>query len=107
MTAELMVTMTAVFITVALVSGSIASTVLGRTAPELKRLHQPRSAAEGPTTGLGVRGLVRATRGATQSLRRLVVKAVLCSEGLPFVGWDDPVSMWILLDEQVALRLSQ
>ena len=37
---ELVITLAAVFASIALVSGSVASLVLSRTAPEVKRLRQ-------------------------------------------------------------------
>ena len=54
MSPELIVTLTAVFLSTALLAGLFASTVLGRTAPELKRLRDvTRSSVETEGRGNG------------------------------------------------------
>jgi tight adherence protein C len=103
MSVELIVTLTAVFITVALMSGAVASTLLGRTAPELRRLRQPRSPAEERVT-VTVAHFVGAARRASQSLRKAGQGTPL-QRRLAFVGWDDPVSTWIYSTSQMVLAV--
>ena len=86
MSPELIVTLTAVFLSTALLAGLFASTVLGRTAPELKRLRDvTRSSVE--TEGRG-NGFQRHSEDpqAALSLRKSSGKSTRLTRRLKWVG---------------------
>ena len=71
MSPELTVTLVSVFLSTALLVGLFASTVLGRTAPELKRLRDvTRSSVETEGARQWLPEVVRRTRQAALSLRK-------------------------------------
>ena len=106
MTVELMVTLTAVFISIALVSASIASTLLGRTAPELKRLRQGTpEASEGTGGRLSLLTTAWATRRANKSLRKSPNQGSPLQRRLMAAGWDDPTSARLYSTGQMVLPI--
>jgi tight adherence protein C len=90
---ELIVTLAAVFISIALVSGSVASLVLSRTAPEVKRLrHVTRAgAAEGWPGPVAVSGTPR----KPSTLRKPGKDGPRLERRLATAGWGDPRAPWL------------
>jgi tight adherence protein C len=105
MTAELILTLTAVFISIALVSGSIASALLGRTAPELKRLRQGAPANTGASGPPSYLKATWATRRASKSLRKSPNQGSRLQSRLMAAGWDDPLSAWLYSTGQLVMPI--
>jgi tight adherence protein C len=105
MPVELLLTLVAVFISVALVSGTITSRVLSRTAPELKRLRPAMGAGDaehggsvlaGATVGNPLAPSLRKPRGRGSSLPRR----------LAMVGWDTPAAATLYGIAQIATPIA-
>jgi tight adherence protein C len=90
---DLIVTLAAVFISIALVSGSVASLVLSRTAPEIKRLRKVTK-AEGTQTWLRSSGASALARGRSK-LRKAGKDGPRLQRRLALAGWDDPHVAWL------------
>jgi len=106
MSSELTVTLVSVFLSTALLVGLFASTVLGRTAPELKRLRDvTRSSVETEGARQWLPDVIRRTRQAALSLRKSSGKNTRLTRRLEEVGWDDPVSLWIYSTSQIVLPI--
>lgn len=91
---DLIVTLAAVFISIALVSGSVASLVLSRTAPEVKRLrHVTRTGAT--DAWLGTEGASAEAVGRSRSLRKPGKEGPRLQRRLAAVGWDHPHATWL------------
>lgn len=100
---DLIVTLTAVFISIALVAGSVASLVLSRTAPEVKRLRNV--ARPGATDAwLGSEGAGAAARGRSK-LRKRGTDGPRLQRRLAAAGWDDPHAAWLYSTAQPVLMV--
>ena len=90
---DLIVTLAAVFISIALVSGSVASLVLSRTSPEVKRLRRVTRA--GATAAwLGSEEAIAPARGRSRSLLKPGKNGPRLLRRLAAAGWDDPNAAW-------------
>ena len=100
---DMFVTLVAVFATIALVSGSLASMLLSRTAPEVKRLRRAERIAEAagaappiadglPVQPRAFKPLLKATRDQSRLRRRLAT-----------AGWDRPNAPALYTAAQMAL----
>src|SRR5258706_10215867 len=98
---DLIVTLAAVFISIALVSGSVASRVLSRPAPEIKRLRNVRKAGEA-AAWLGSEGASAPARGRSR-LRKAGKDGPRLQRRLAGAGWDDPSAAWLYSTAQPAL----
>ncbi len=100
---DLIVTLAAVFISIALVSGSVASLVLSRTAPEIKRLRNVTKAAA-TVAWLGSEGASAPAR-ARSRLRKPGKDGPRLQRRLAAAGWDDPSAAWLYSTAQPALTV--
>jgi tight adherence protein C len=93
MSMELVIPVIAVFVSVALGAGSLASLTLARTAPGRRRL-QPASDASRPTGLMAqVAALVRGRRNATKQLAKAgSTKQARLQRRMESAGWSDPES---------------
>jgi len=99
---DLIVTLTAVFITIALVSGSVASLALSRTAPEIKRLRSVTKA--GATVArLGSEGASAPARRRSRSLLKPGKDGPRLLRRLAAAGWDDPSAARLYSTAQLVL----
>jgi tight adherence protein C len=90
MTMELLLPAIAVFVSVALGAGSLASLTLARTAPGRRRL-QPASDATRPTGLIApVMALVRGRRNPTKQLAKGSTKQARLQRRMESAGWTDP-----------------
>ena len=90
MTMELLLPAIAVFVSVALGAGSLASLTLARTAPGRRRL-QPASDATRPTGLIApVMALVRGRRNTTKQLAKGSTKQARLQRRMESAGWTDP-----------------
>src|SRR5262245_20042134 len=106
MSPELTVTLVSVFLSTALLVGLFVSTVLGRTAPELKRLRDvTRSSVETEGAWQWFPDALRRTRRAALSLRKSTGKNARLTRRLEEVGWDDPICVWIYSTSQIVLPI--
>jgi tight adherence protein C len=100
---ELAITLTAVFISLALITGAIASRALARTAPELRRL-QPVTAAAVPSTNLLGRWRVSARARASAALLK-PKDGSRVRRRLTTAGWDEPHHEWLYSVGQITLPI--
>ena len=98
---ELIVTLAAVFISIALVSGSVASLVLSRTAPEVKRLRHVTRA--GAAEGWSAPEAVSATSRKPSRLRKPGKDGPRLERRLATAGWGDPSAQWLFFTSQRVL----
>lgn len=106
MSPELIITLVSVFLSTALLVGLFASTVLGRTAPELKRLRDvTRSSVESEAAHSWFPDIIQRSRRAASSLRKSTGKSGGLTRQLEEVGWDDPISLWIFSTSRIALPI--
>jgi tight adherence protein C len=96
MPVELLVTLVAVFVSTALIAGTIASRVLSRTAPELKRLHPMKGTGDAQAPGSIIAGATLA------SLRKPRTRASSLPRRLAMVGWDTPAAATLYAVAQIA-----
>ncbi len=102
---ELIITLAAVFISIALVSGSVASLVLSRTAPEMKRLRHVTRA--GTAEGWPGPEAVSATprRRKPSRLRKPGQDGPRLERRLATAGWGDPSAQWLFFMSQRVLAV--
>jgi tight adherence protein C len=101
MTVELAVTIAAVFISVALISSTMASYVLSRTAPEIKRLRYRPATGPGDDQPAAAGLWTRTSRPLRKPLGRDRNTRLLAR--LAAAGWDDPFSARIYQASQAVL----
>jgi tight adherence protein C len=105
MPVTLLVTLTAVFISIALASGAIAARMLARTAPGIRRLQRSTRTADAPAGfGAALMTLNAAVlRRSSQSLRRPRDMGSRLQRRLALVGWDAPYATTIYSTAQFGL----
>jgi tight adherence protein C len=98
---EFIITLVAVFISIALVSGSVAAFVLSRTAPEVKRLrHVARAGAADAWLGSEIASAALRSRSR---LRKPGKNAPRLPRRLAAAGWDHPHAAWVFSTAQPVL----
>ncbi len=104
---ELVITLAAVFASIALVSGSVASLVLSRTAPEVKRLRQAAKVAEGPPgpSALTFSEEPPLASLASKPLRKPTEDGSKLRRRLASVGLEDPSAPQVYKVSQVGLAV--
>jgi tight adherence protein C len=105
---DLAITLAAVFVSIALGSATVASLVLSRTAPELRRL-RPAARAAGvgavPLETLPLDSAVSSNSGSAKPLRKDRVKETQLRRRLEIAGWDADDSTTVFGILQIALTL--
>ena len=106
MPAELLVTLVAVFVSVALMSGTIASRLLSRTAPELRRLRPMKDTGEPQDRGSVISGATIDGPVAPASLRKSRSRGSSLPRRLAMAGWDTPAAATVYGTAQVATPIA-
>jgi len=103
---ELLVTLVAVFISAALISGTIAARLLSRTAPELRRLRGRKGGGEAQDAGSVVAGATADRPVTPASLRKPRTRESSLPRRLAMVGWDTPAAATLYATAQVATPIA-